>query len=136
MTRLFSKEFPNVSLITNIPRKTVRRWEKPRKPGRVGAGAPTILTPKEEGMIASAMMHANDLGFPQKREDMKVIVETFLSSHNRKNPFKDGKPGNDFCRQFEMRHPELGRQIPELITAARQRGLSKDVLDEFFDKYH
>ena len=49
---------------------------------------------------------------------------------------KDDKTGDDFCRLFEKRHKkELGQQVPELLTVARNKGLTEDILNNFFQKY-
>ena len=118
-----------------VPRETVRRWLTTQKPKRIGSGRVPILSESEEGQIVAALRYSADLGHPLKREDLKVMVQSFVKSQRRKTPFKDDKPGDDFCRLFERRHPSLGAQVPELVTVQRNRGLTEANLDEFFKMF-
>ena len=63
------------------------------------------------------------------------MVQSFVKSQKLKTPFKNGRPGKDFCQRFEKRHPELGAQVPELVTVQRNKGLTQSTLDRFFEMY-
>ena len=103
---------------TGISRETVRRWLN-RAPTRIGSGRKPVLSMAEENQIAAALTYSADLGHPLKREDLKNMVQSYVNSQKLVTPFYGGKPGNDFCRGFEKRHPELGSQVPELVTNSR-----------------
>ena len=118
-----------------VPRETIRRWLTTPKPRKIGSGGVPILSESEEEQIVAALRYSADLGHPLKREDLKVMVQSFVKSQKRKTPFKDDKPGDDFCRLFERRHPSLGAQVPELVTVQRNRGLTQANLDEFFKMF-
>ena len=134
MNKVMELSLAKVSKQTGVARETVRRWVLGGV-SRVGSGRTTILMALEEAQIAAALRYSADLGHPLKREDLKLMVQSFVTSQKRKTPFADGKPGNDFCRGFEARHPEIGKQIPELVTEARNHALSAETLDRFFLMY-
>ena len=123
-----------ISKLTGIACETVRQWVQGGA-SCIKSGRITILTPTEEAQIAAALRYSANLGHPLKREDLKLMVQSFITSQKRKTPFPEGKPGDDFCRGFEARHPEIGKQVPELVTDARNQALSSETLDRFFAMY-
>ena len=64
------------------------------------------------------------------------MVESFVKSVGRVNPFKDGRPGPEWILTFEKRNATLlTRRKPEILTMARAKGLTKPVVEEFFNMY-
>ena len=132
--RQTGKGIREISKRTGVARETVRRWIN-GAPARIGSGKKPILTKEEEDQIAAALKYAADYGSPLKREDLKIMVQTYVNVQKLKTPFKNGRPGSDFCRSFEKRHPELGAQVPELVTIQRNKGLTEPNLNAFFEMY-
>ena len=79
-------------------------------------------------------MYLADKGFPQDREDIKLMVKSYITLASKNIPFKDDKPGKDWCIFFEKRwNVVLGKRKPELLTKARATDLSLKTLIDFFE---
>ena len=64
------------------------------------------------------------------------MVQSFIQSVGRVNPFKDGRPGPDWILNFERRNDSLlTRRKPEILTMGRAKGLTKPLVEEFFNMY-
>ena len=124
-----------VSKDLNIPLTTLRRWRD--NPNIVlGSGKKTVLSKSEEDLIVTALEFTAKCGYPQGREDIKDMVQSFIKHTGRKTPFKDDRPGRDWIVLFERRHKNrLRRRKPELLTTTRAKGMSKDNIDKFFSMY-
>jgi hypothetical protein len=127
------KTIYSVSKEHGIPKETLRRWVV-SPPGRVGSGGMTVLTAEEETLVVTAIKFLSKCGYPQDRADIKDMVQSFLNLVSRKTPFLDNRPGNDWVRLFEQRHNHaITKRTSELLTKARAEGLSRAVVDLFFD---
>ena len=123
-----------VAKAEKIPKETLRRWVN-SPPQRVGSGRSTTLTDEEELEIVAAVKFMAKCGLPVDRRDIQSIVQNYMRTVGRPNPFLNDKPGIDWLQGFEKRHPDLSRRKSELLTTARARGLSPEVVSAFFDKY-
>ena len=56
------------------------------------------------------------------REQISRTWVKAVKSQKLDTLFKDGRPGNDICRNFEKRHPELGAKGPKAKVAKRGEG--------------
>ena len=109
-----------------VPKTTLLRWVN-TTPKRIGSGGLTVLTKDEENIIVAALNFCGKCGYPQGREQVKDMVQSFIISVGRRNPFTDNRPGEDWMRMtlFEKRHKEeIKRRKPELLTKARSEGFS------------
>ena len=91
----------------------VNKCNKKKEPGR-----PTVLTEEEESLLSTALKFLGDSNMGQDREDIRTMVQAYLTVIKRPNPFKDNKPGRDWIFAFEKRHPDISRRTPETLTAA------------------
>lgn len=66
-------------------------------------GSELVLTPAEEGRLENWIIAKAKLGFPMHTEEDSV--QQILKSANRKNPFKDDRPGRKWVSLFLKRHP-------------------------------
>lgn len=118
----------------NVSLETLRRWVV-SPPSKVGSGSRTVLSREEELLVATALQFLARCGFPQDSGDVRDMVQSYLTSLRRHNPFPDNCPGRDWMVLLERRHAHLlTRRNPEFLTKPRAEGLSPAVLD-FFDKY-
>ena len=65
-------------------------------------GRPTVLTPAEEQLLVSYILHMAVIGFPLTVNDLFTEVQKIVLSDGRKHKMKDGKPGElwrcwDYC---------------------------------------
>ena len=56
-------------------------------------GRPTVLTPAEEQLLISYILHMAVIGFPLTVNDLFTEVQKIILSDGRKHKMKDGKPG-------------------------------------------
>ena len=126
--RKVSKDF-------NIPYTTLQRWRA--KPNLIiGTGKMTILNDIEEGLIVSALEFTAKCGFPQGRDDIKNMVQSYVKHTGKHTPFRDGRPGRDWVVLFERRHKaRLKRRKPEYLTKARSKGMTKKNVQTFYNLY-
>ncbi|XP_065671687.1 uncharacterized protein LOC136089564 [Hydra vulgaris] len=81
-------------------------------------------------------MYLADKGFPQDREDIKLMVKSYITFIGKKTLFKYDKPGKHWCMSFEKRwNVVLGKRKSELLTKARANDLSLKILTDFFELY-
>ena len=116
-----------------IPYATAQRWIK--QPPTKKPGHPTILTKEEENLLATALKFLGDANMGQDRDDLANMVQAFIRTTHRPNPFHDGKPGIDWIRGFEKRHPEISQRTGEILTVARAKSLTPETVNIFFDKF-
>ena len=54
------------------------------------------------------------MGFRLDKDIINVVAE-YMKNSRKKNPFKDGVPGEDWWRLFMKRHPELTKRKPQAL---------------------
>ena len=129
----------NVSKSSGIPYGTLYRKthdQIQRNDKRIGSGCGFALSSTKEKLLVEALMYLADKGFPQDREDIKLMVKSYITLTSTNTPFKDDKPGKDWCISFGKRwNAVLGKRKPALSTKARATDLSLKTLRDFFELY-
>ena len=60
---------------------------------RIGAGAPTILTAREEKEIVVSLQVLQEIGFGLTRDLVGMVIRDYLNDQPfRPNPFRNGVP--------------------------------------------
>ena len=113
---------------------TTYRWVKKLNTKMV-PGHPTVLSAAEESLLITALKFLGDSNMGQDREDIANMVQEFLKATKRPNPFKNGRPGKDWIISFEKRNPQISLRSPEILTIARSKSLTPEIINIFFDKY-
>ena len=92
----------------------------------LGTGSKTALPFIVEHDIASLIGFMSDCGRPINRKDVQDLVEDFCKTTNRHVPqFTNGRPGLDWCRNFEGRFKHVFvRRKREGLAYQRAVGLS------------
>ena len=122
------------SLAKGIPLTTTRRWIKDT-PKKIDRGRDKVLTEDEERLIETALLFLGDSNMPLDRDDIQAIVSEFIKTIERPCPFANNRPGIDWLRSFEKRHPEISKKRGEILTMARSKNMTPEVVNAFFDKY-
>ena len=117
-----------------VPFTTAQRWVN-QPPSKKKVGRPTVMTEEEENLLATALKFLGDSNMGRDRDDVRNMVQAFLQVTKRPNPFKDLKPGMEWLRGFEKRHPEISQRSAEVLTVARAKSLTPETVNIFFDKY-
>ena len=124
-----------VSKDMSIPYTTVQRWHNNPKIC-IGSGRPTVLTASEEDLIVTALLFTAKCGFPQDRDEIKDMVQSFITHTGRVTPFQDGRPGRDWIVLFEKRHHnKLRKRWPEMLSTARAKGMTQENVSKFYKMY-
>ena len=86
-----------------VSRTTIKRYlefvptvDAARVAQKSPRGHPTILTNAEEELIVTAVVASGEYGFGRDKVDILSIVQDFVTTMGRPNPFKNGKPGEDW----------------------------------------
>lgn len=77
----------------NVPKSTLHDRLRGKTKGTAKAGHPTVLTPKEEEEIVETCSIFVEWGVGLGRREVERVVQSYLKTTKRKNPFKDGAPG-------------------------------------------
>jgi hypothetical protein len=94
-------------------------------------GPSTVLTKNEEETLVKWIKDCCRKGFPRRKLDVQLSVAHFIKKANRKNPFKDGIPGNKWYQLFLHRHPGLSIRAPEAVTASSAAVSEQDIRNWF-----
>ena len=126
------KSIRSVAKDFNIPFQTLRKHVlNPNL--KCGSGVQTVLSEVEEDHLAHALVYLSECGAPQGMCMLKQMVASFMKSLGRSNPFKDDVLGRDWVEGFEARNKAvLTRRKPEILTVARSKALTSQVVNEFF----
>ena len=65
-----------------------------RTPELALIGRHTVLTDDEEQVLVNYIKFMSSIGYPLTRMDLRQEVQKVIRRDGRKNPFKDGLPGN------------------------------------------
>ena len=96
----------NVSKSSRIPYGTLYRKthdQIKRNDKRTRSGRGFVLSSIKEKLLVQALMYLADKGFPQDREDIKLMVKSYITLTCKNTLFKDDKPGKEWCMSFEKR---------------------------------
>ena len=118
-----------------VPRSTVFDHLKEIHP-KIGAGAPTILTPGEEKEIVITLQVLQQIGFGLTKQLIGVVVCDYLNDQPLcRNPFRDGIPGKDWWKLFlKPWASQLSIRKPQHLPMHRAAGSSPEVMDEWFQR--
>ena len=127
-----------VSQILKIPKSTLNDWwNNQHNPNAVrGRGLNTVLGSVVEDLLVEALTYTAECGYPYSRDQLKSLVQGYVRLAGKSTPFRDDRPGRDWCFKFEERHNDvLARRRREGLSLKRAAGLSKDNVAGFFAKY-
>lgn len=114
----------------SVPKSTL--WRKYRGMTSDKLGKPPALSVLEEKNIVQALTTAARFGYPFNREELKKFVQKYLI---RKDViircFTDNLPGDEWCKNFENRNPELTRRNCENMKRVKAQ-LSEEVVSNYF----
>ena len=106
------------------------------KHSRIGAGAPTILSPAEEKEIVVSLQVLQEIGFGLTKDLVGVIIHDYLKDQStRPTPFQHGIPGHDWWRLFLKRwNTQLSVRKPQHLPTSRASAVTPQAIEAWFDK--
>lgn len=96
-------------------------------------GPSTYLTTEEENRIKQWILENAKVGFPLHPDDVKDSVQRVLRSSQKRNPFKDSRPGVKWFNLFLKRHKEIVLKNAEVITKSRA-AVSEENIKQWFSE--
>ena len=119
----------------NIPATTLYDHTKGRLT-KIGAGAPTVLTPMEEKEVVTSLQVLAEIGFGLTKELAGVVIHNYLKDQpDRPNPFRDGTPGKDWWNGFLKRWKKsLAVRQPQHLSTHRAVSATPEVMDAWFER--
>lgn len=76
-------------------------------------GPPTVLTYEEELKLVQWIEQRAIDGCPATKKEFLDNTEVFVKNLDRKNPFRDGRPGKNWFEGFIRRHPNVNFESME-----------------------
>ena len=116
-----------------VPKTTLHDRLSGRSSSGAKVGHPTTLTQEEEDEIAETCIVFAEWGFGLGRREVESVVQEFLKVTNRKNPFKDGVPGEGWWSGFLKRHPRIAKRKSQHLQMVRAQVSRQDILDHWFN---
>lgn len=117
----------------HIPKTTLfyhlkgTRGEKSETQGR----APVI--PKDdETRLANGLRIMEKWGFGVTRKELLLIVANYVQENKLKTPFKHNIPGDEWFRNFKIRH-KLSIKKPQSVEYARKKMTDPFIINDYFD---
>lgn len=108
---------PHSTLINKLKSTTLERK----------MGPSTILTKDEEELICKWIFANAKKGIPINKKTLMLTVGEIINNDKRKNPFKNGVPGEKWFSLFLKRHPDISQRHAEAINAARATVTEEDI---------
>jgi hypothetical protein len=131
--RKFGSASRAIARTYKVPLSTLRRHYARSKTNQPGPSQFAISTSDEQYLV-SALIHAGELGWPFSKNMVKDVVQTFVRQRGLKTRFKNDRPGDDWYWSFMNRNrKDLSTRKPEVVTIARAKGLTSEVVNLFFD---
>ena len=130
--------FKNCAEKYKIPRATLILRVKGRK-NRSAAGESTKvgrrtdLSPEVEKIIIDSINALNKWGFGLRRDEVKNLVEEYVTKNGIDTRFAKNRPGDDWWTGFKQRH-NLTLRKPERMEGSRSRQASDPfIIMDFYD---
>ena len=97
-------------------------------------GLPFTLNEQEERRIVNIIKFCAELGWPLDRDDISKFIGEFCQRMSKKTRFKDGKPGQDFLRDFLRRNnDQLSTRRGEILKVSRAKAEDPAIISDFID---
>eukprot|EP00116_Pleurobrachia_bachei_P003132 sb/3463394/ len=98
------------------------------------SGRNPALKLADEQYLVSAIIYAGELGWPFSKNMVLDVVQSFSNFRGIDTQFKDNRPGEFWYYKFLKRHKlDISLRRPEVVTKARAKGLTSDIVTQFFD---
>lgn len=109
------------SEIFGIPRTTLQAHITGTRGAKMPrAGKPPVFSRNQETHIASSLHAMEKSGYPLTKKDVKAWISEYIRRDGIITPFKNGVPGDDWCRGFFKRN-SLCMKKPQSVKVARKR---------------
>lgn len=95
-----------------------------------GSGRTPVLTDEDEKYLIEAILHVASFGWPTDKEQVCLMVKSYVDIKGMKTPFKDNKPGHEWYQGFLKRHEaKLSIRKPGTVTKPWALTLTDNTLD-------
>ncbi|XP_076297969.1 uncharacterized protein LOC143217495 [Lasioglossum baleicum] len=125
--------FREAANLYEIPKSTLHSKMKNLSSVDAKKGSPTVLSKTEEDDIEKWIIYCAEQGFPVTKDIVCDQVQKFITSENRKTPFRNNRPGHRWFNGFMKRHTNLSKQIAQDLTVKRASVSESDLRLWFHD---
>ena len=103
----------------------------------IGEGKHRLLPYEVEEYLVQGIILAGELGWPFRRQQIREVVGIYCQKMKIPNRFEpDGLPGKDWMDGFIRRNcDKIAPRVAEVLTKARASGLTREILNAFYDKF-
>ena len=115
---------------TGVPKTTLLRHCQTDRPIQIGR--PRVLSDDEELRLVEVIIYLSKVAHPLDSVDIRRLVQHFLNNLGRETRWDDNLPSYDWVADLKKRHPNLTSRKPEILTLARAKSFTRDVVDLFF----
>ncbi|GFO48476.1 Jerky protein [Plakobranchus ocellatus] len=115
-----------------VNKKSLMRRTRGEVPVNASVGFQTALSPLHERKLASCTKLMPEWGWGFTSEEIKDVVQEFVTKNKMQTPFKDVCPGYDWLQNFLKRYPEIVQRKTEQFSNARARAEDPEVLTHWF----
>lgn len=95
-------------------------------------GRSTVIPKEDEIKLANALRTLEKWGFGITRKELLMVVASYVEQNNIKTPFKNNIPGDDWFRNFKIRH-HLSIKKPQSVEYARKKMTDPFIINAYFD---
>ena len=97
------------------------------------SGRKTALTAEEEKDLAECIAVLCEAEFSPSVDEIKSLVQDYVTANKIKTPFKDGRPGKDWVYAF-MKRQMLNTKKATMISAVRKAAtFNPFIVYDFYD---
>ena len=118
----------------SVPRKTLDNRNKGRVTHGPNPGPSTVLTAREEEVLASYLRYMVEHGFPLT-SSLARAIEWAVSLHSSTSDHfnEETGPGQHWWSNFRARHSELTLRRVDNLERSLANSLTKEVVDSYFE---
>lgn len=112
----------------NVPRSTLGDRVSGKVLDGSKSGKPRYLTEAEEEELVQFLFNCASIGYPRSRREVLAIVQQICDHRN-----KDAVVSHGWWERFCQRHSNLSLRSASLLSNARVKGSTPDIIDAYFD---
>ncbi|XP_045765299.1 chaetoglobosin A biosynthesis cluster protein C-like [Maniola jurtina] len=118
-----------------IPSRTLRRRYAAKNKTKLTLGKHPIFGFENEKRLVKHILKLGEAGFPPDRRSIRMLAYQFAEKLKLKHKFdhESQRAGNEWCKSFIERNPELAIRQAEGLSVARAKGLSREEVNNFYE---
>lgn len=75
-------------------------------------------------------------GYGLGKKEIIFIIHDYIKANTKAYLFLNGTPGNDWCREFLKRHPEISIGKPQALHICKAKASTPKIINHWFINIH